>query len=255
MANPAYIAASRLCHVQPTERPRPGELLRQLRELRNFKTPRSASLSFGLSHAHMGNLEKAPGKLNLQADTVERIARGLKVSVDLIHKIASGTLDELPADLDIRSSSQTLSPPDSSKRVHAIRFLGSVSAGLTGDGVAMPIDWLTVSDRFLGGHHPDDLYALEVTGDSMVSEDARWTIPPGSIVLVHENLVPRPGNVVVAWLDDEDLGVLKVYKPADGMVWLLSRNPDHPAIPVSEETPASIRGVMIGHWTPAQGVR
>lgn len=94
---------------------------------------------------------------------------------------------------------------------------------------------------------------MEVTGDSMVSEDARLTIPPGSVVVVHESLQPRPGAVVVAWLEDEDLGVLKVYKRhGDGAVWLLSHNTEHPPILVSDETPASIRGVMIGHWTPAQ---
>lgn len=139
---------------------------------------------------------------------------------------------------------------------HPVRFVGSVSAGLTGDGIAMPIDWIHVADQFLGDHRARDLFALEVTGDSMVSEDTRLTIPPGSIVIVHEHLQPRPGSVVVAWLDDQDLGVLKVYKrQGDGAVWLLSHNSEHEPIKVSDETPATIRGVMIGHWTPAQGAR
>lgn len=233
----------------------PGELFGQLRKRRRIPSARKAADLSGLSNSTISNIERSPGRITMTSDTAGAFARLYRVPVDFILRIASGVIDELPADLDALSTS--VRGPEPTRRVHAIRFLGSVSAGLTGDGVALPVDWLTVSDRFLGGYKADDLYALEVTGDSMVSQDAHLTIPSGSIVVVHESLQPRAGNVVVAWLEDEDLGVLKVFRRGadDGAVWLLSHNPDHQPIRVDDETPARIRGVMIGHWTPAQGIK
>lgn len=194
----------------------------------------------------------------MRTETARKLARTYSAPVSLILRIASGALDELPDDLG-RESVQTRDLARGSGerggRIHPVRFLGTVSAGLTGDGVAMPIDWLSVSDYFIGGYKPEDLYALEVTGDSMVSEEARRRVPPGSIILVHERLAPEPGQLVVVWLEQQDIGVLKEYRQDDDGTWLLSRNPDYAPIYVNEGNPGLMRGVMIGHWTKGPGIR
>lgn len=191
----------------------------------------------------------------MQGDTIRRIARATSVPTWFLDKIAAGAIDELPDDLGELRLQAANEQRQTRGRIQPVRFLGSVSAGLDGDGVADAIDYLGVADYFLGEYDPDDLYLLEVTGDSMVSDDARQYVPPGSIIIVHEHLVPEPGQVIVAWLDNEDMGVLKVYEEKDGETWLVSYNASHAPIKVTEETPASLRGVMVANWTKAPGFR
>lgn len=259
-----YSVGSRVSAMATPETPKgpftPGELLRQLREERKINSAREMARRTGLSHTLHSEQEKALGPINMQGDTARRIARATSVPMWLIDKIASGAIDELPDNLDelraqALSEQRSLSERQTRGRIQPVRFLGSVSAGLDGDGVADAIDYLGVADYFLGDYNPEDLYLLEVTGDSMVSDDARQYVPPGSIIIVHERLEPLPGQVIVAWLENEDMGVLKVYEEKDGETWLLSYNSNHAPIRVTEETPASLRGVMVANWTKAPGFR
>lgn len=233
----------------------PGELFQELRKRRGINSARELARRTGLSHTTITNLENATGPVNMHSDTGRRIARATSVPTWLIDKIATGALDQLPEDLDQLQAQQPATSQQTRGRIHPVRFLGSVSAGLDGDGVADAIDYLGVSDYFLGEYKPEDLYLLEVTGDSMVSDDARRFVPPGSIIIVHEHLVPEPGQVIVAWLEHEDMGVLKVYDEKDGETWLVSYNSTHPPIRVTEETPASLRGVMVANFMRAPGFR
>lgn len=233
--------------------PTPGELFAALRIRRDFQSVRGAAKAMGLSHTTISNVENAPGRVNMTSDTARRMSRLYSVPLWLIDKIASGALEELPDDLDALHLANDIA--STRGRIHPVRFLGSVSAGVTADGVAGPVDYLGVSDYFLQRYRPEDLYLLEVTGDSMLSENARQYVPAGSIIIVHEHLQPMPGQVVVAWLQREDMGVLKVYEEKDGDTWLMSYNAKHPPIHVSEDEPAMLRGVMVANWTRAPGFR
>lgn len=236
----------------------PGQIFQELREARGIPSARQAAKLVGISHTRIREIEDAPGRIGMRTSTAQAFARAYSVHVNLIHQIASGVLENLPSDLDAstdhvggESDRHTGYRRDRPRgRVNPVRFLGTVSAGLNADGVMQPIEYLAVSDFFTNGHDPDELFALEVTGDSMVSEDKRQEIPPGSIVLISENLAPRDGMVVVAWLENEDIAVLKTFHHGDDTetTWLLSHNPDHKPILIDESTPAVIRGVMVGQW-------
>lgn len=113
-----------------------------------------------------------------------------------------------------------------------IRYMGEVSAGLLGNGAAEPPQMIEVPSAFLESYSPDDVYALRVNGSSTLSGDARRNIADGSIVLVNERLQPLDGQMVVAWLHDEDLGVIKAWRPKGERVWLVSYNGKHPPIAV-----------------------
>ena len=135
----------------------------------------------------------------------------------------------------------------------SIRFLGSVSAGLYASGEAADeTKYLDVPRMFIAQYKSEDLFALEVTGDSMASSDVQRHIPEGSFVIVHSNLQPSyNGQLVVVWLEHEHLGVLKEWKKDERGLWLLSYNPDqdaHGAIRIDQNTPAQLCGVVIGDY-------
>ena len=57
------------------------------------------------------------------------------------------------------------------------------------------------------------------------------------------SIKPETGKVVVASLDGE-FTVKRLGVDRDGKGWLLSENPEYPAIPVSAESDFSILGVV-----------
>lgn len=238
----------------PYKESTPGELLRQLRERRGITSVRQAARQAGLSHTSISSYESSIAGIGMLNETINRLARIYDVPREFIDKIATGAITELPEDLDALKR-QDNGQTDSRVRgmVYPVRFLGSVSAGFDGAGIATPVSFLGVADFFLKNHNADDVYALEVTGDSMLADDVRHDVPPGSIVLIHERLQPIPGQIVVAWLENEDVGVLKVYREENGEVWLVSHNAEHPPVKIDADTPASLRGVMIAQWKKAPG--
>lgn len=252
-----YSDAFTMANMAPPERAHtPGELLQQLRLKRGISSLREAGRRSGLSHTSIANFENAIGEIGMHTETARRLSRAYSVPRSFIDQIATGAIEALPDDLDSLASQEPSRQADTrvKGRIQPVRFLGSVSAGLDGDGIAAPVDYLAVADFFLKNYRADDVYALEVTGDSMISDDLRRYVPPGSIILVHEELVPMPGQIVVAWLENEDMGVLKVYEEHHGEVWLVSHNASHAPIKVDSDTPASLRGVMIAQWTKAPGI-
>jgi len=92
----------------------------------------------------------------------------------------------------------------------------------------------------------DRLYALQVDGDSMFCEDLPYSIPPGAYVVVSPDLDPQPGDLVVAWDEENEVGYLKEYRPRrDGYQVLRSWNPEVPPIVVQDGDRVQIRGVVV----------
>lgn len=135
-------------------------------------------------------------------------------------------------------------------------FLGTISAGWKGlsavdngtETRAIPT-WIV--DRF----GEDDIFALDVTGDSMTCQDVKVEIPAGSECFFHSELNPENGDIVAVWLDDHDMGVLKVYRPQDGYTVLESYNKQHPPIVVNQDNPGRVCGVYLGKNTRAPRFR
>lgn len=74
------------------------------------------------------------------------------------------------------------------------------------------------------------LFLLKVSGDSMV--DA--AICDGDWVVVRQQPVAEPGDIVAAMLDGE--ATVKTFKRRDGHVWLMPHNPAYEPIPGDEAT-------------------
>lgn len=134
----------------------------------------------------------------------------------------------------------------------AVRHAGSVSAGLKNVSAAIEDTYLVEIPRNIArNYNREDIFVLDVEGDSMVSQDVRTTIPPGASVVFHRTLEPKPGQVIVCWLEAYDIGVLKVAKTDDTEHLVLeSYNREYAPIIVNKDNPAIWQGTMIGHWVP-----
>ncbi len=129
----------------------------------------------------------------------------------------------------------------------SVRLMGTVSAGRFGDAFAddelMHVD---IPAHVLKHHDPSDVFALDVSGDSMLCDDAARSIPQGTRVYFHSRLRPNVGQVVCVRLEQEDISVIKLYRPGSNFVTLMSHNKAHRPIVIDENTPAKIEGVKIG---------
>jgi SOS-response transcriptional repressor LexA len=137
-----------------------------------------------------------------------------------------------------------------------IRHFGTVQAGnfpFDSDGVVTngheKVECPVVSAR---GFDPDDLFILDVTGDSMTCEEVKRSIPEGSSVLFHSKLEPRKGEVVVVWIPElgpKGVGVLKVFsRDKDEEIVLESYNPRGPRLPAQRYPGMRLQGVAIATW-------
>lgn len=88
-------------------------------------------------------------------------------------------------------------------------------------------------------HVREDTYLLEVRGDSMIGEQIR----DGDFVVVQRQRPPRPGDVVVAILEDETATLKKYYPQKDGSVIL---QPANPALQPIHVPRVEVRGVVTG---------
>ena len=115
-----------------------------------------------------------------------------------------------------------------------VPLVGRIAAGapllaeeMVGDVYAMPRQ--VVGDG--------DLFALTVTGDSMIGA----AICDGDIVTVRRQDSADHGDIVAALLEDE--ATVKQLRRQDGQVWLMPRNPAYQPIPGEH---AQILGKVVG---------
>jgi repressor LexA len=88
-------------------------------------------------------------------------------------------------------------------------------------------------------HVREDTYLLEVRGDSMIEEQIR----SGDFVVVQRERRPKPGDIVVAILEDETATLKKFHPQPDGSVIL---QPANRALAPIHVPRLAIRGVVTG---------
>ena len=88
-----------------------------------------------------------------------------------------------------------------------IPLAGSVAAGVPVEAVEN-VESLSLTSAFGSG---DDIFALEVTGDSMINEDIRQ----GDYVICRRSRVADDGQLIVAIVDDENATLKRFYKEKD----------------------------------------
>jgi repressor LexA len=96
------------------------------------------------------------------------------------------------------------SPPVNSTEAKGIPLAGRVAAGVPVEAVEN-VELLSLSSAFGSG---DDIFALEVTGDSMVDEDIRQ----GDYVICRRSRVADNGQLVIAIIDDQNATLKRFYR-------------------------------------------
>jgi repressor LexA len=94
--------------------------------------------------------------------------------------------------------------PTDAAEIKGIPLAGSVAAGVPTEAVEN-VESLSLNSTFGSG---DDIFALEVTGDSMIDEDIRQ----GDYVICRRSRIADDGRLVVAIVDDENATLKRFYK-------------------------------------------
>ncbi len=87
----------------------------------------------------------------------------------------------------------------------------------------------------------DDLFALEVKGDSMI--DAM--VNDGDIVIMKRSQEARNGEMVAIWLNDRDETTLKYFYLENGRVRLQPANPTMQPIYIDDPSVVEIKGKVV----------
>lgn len=87
----------------------------------------------------------------------------------------------------------------------------------------------------------DELFALEVDGDSMI--DAM--VNDGDIVIMRRTQEARNGEMVAVWLNDKDETTLKYFYRENGKVRLQPANPTMQPIYVDDPSTVQIQGKVV----------
>ncbi|MCB9638981.1 MAG: transcriptional repressor LexA [Myxococcales bacterium] len=123
-----------------------------------------------------------------------------------------------------------------------VPVLGTVAAGVPIPRVEEAKETLIVDPNLLGTTSPDDVFALEVQGRSMIND----AILEGDYILVRQQKDAKNGEIVVAVVEDE-VTVKRFYRE-NGKIRLQPANDTMSPIQVSEldQKDLSIVGVAIG---------
>ena len=102
-----------------------------------------------------------------------------------------------------------------------IPLLGRVNAGMPSDNPEYREGDICIDSSMLGKSDAEKLFALRIQGESMRD----LGMYEGDIIIVEQNAAVRPGDVVVALVNNEV--TVKTYRPAPGnIIELHPANPD-----------------------------
>lgn len=128
-----------------------------------------------------------------------------------------------------------------------IPIVGKIPAGeplLAEDNI---VAYLPIDPSMYGLSNPDNLFFLQVIGDSMNN-----VIPDGSYVLIKKQDYAETGDVVAAIINGDNEATLKRFKQLDDMFVLLepdSTNPEHIQRVINlKDTDFKIVGKVIGDF-------
>jgi len=127
--------------------------------------------------------------------------------------------------------------PSTATEPTGIPVLGRVAAG---QPILAEENWSGTLDMNQVFGESENLFALEVRGDSMIDAG----ILQGDHVIVQKQDTARPGEIVVALLEDE--ATVKYYRPHKDRVELVAANAKYAPIVVEEDTSFSILGIVRG---------
>ena len=118
-----------------------------------------------------------------------------------------------------------------------IPIYGTIPAGFADDRQQGADGCVSVDLGTLGLRSADKLYALRVSGDSMIGKH----IVHGDIAIVDSARLPRSNDVVAALIDGES--TLKTFAMERGKAVLRAENPRYPTLVPAQEL--QVQGVMV----------
>jgi len=128
-----------------------------------------------------------------------------------------------------RSIEVVASESFSTRHVVSIPILGDVPAGTPEKKEGNRSDVITVDEAILGNCKGHRLFALKVTGESMIGRN----ICDGDWVIADADASPHEDDVVIALIDGDN--TLKTLAKEKNSYYLKSENPNHPNwIPMEE---------------------
>lgn len=214
---------------------------------RGFKQGEIAE-SLELSQGTISNMEKKPEKhlLTKHPNFVLQFLELYQFSEGRIKQLAVEFGIELP--FSFMSKNQYAQATDADKALYVGRINGGLRSALKENEsekryVSVP-GWIKDKCNLA------DVFVATVAGDSMACAEVRDELPEGTEVYFCRSLQPESGNIVAVWLQGEDIGVLKKFKPGRNYTTLESYNGTHKPITVDEANPGIIQGVLIGYSRP-----
>ena len=104
------------------------------------------------------------------------------------------------------------------------------------------IDSYNQETRFITGKMPKNTFCLVVSGNSMENNDASYTFPNGSLILVNPDKIPEIGDYVVAVNEATQEATFKQLLEDCGKKKLVPLNTQYQVMDVTENT--VIKGVV-----------
>lgn len=131
--------------------------------------------------------------------------------------------------------------------IQRVPLISWVAAGAWSEA----IDLYEVGDAEVWMPCPDPIgprgFALRVEGDSMTSPYPGYeSYPHGTFIYVDPDVAHKSGDPVVAKLPSSNSATFKIFIEDAGQFYLKPLNPQHPMIPITEET--HIVGVLVGSY-------
>ncbi len=117
-----------------------------------------------------------------------------------------------------------------------VRVLGRTAAGSPVLAEAGHVEWMQVPQELIGRNDPDQVFALDVDGDSMVGD----SVLDGDRVIVRSQKEAADGDMVVAEITNPITGnaetTVKRYRVKGGRTWLAPSNPNYEPIDAQDAT-------------------
>ncbi len=145
----------------------------------------------------------------------------------------------LGIDLSDSSNVQTSPATKATSAVH-IKELNTRTNSLTGS-------YVQVHYGYSSGYESSLLRALVIDSTVLGSDEVRARIEKDSLVIVHSDLEPRKGDIIVLWIEDQGRTALTEYWPERRLTKLLSWEEHDAPLTLNEETEYKIRGIVISY--------
>lgn len=173
----------------------------------------------------MLNFIQAFTKRNQYAPSLKEIAQALGLSPTskslisrYIHKLESlGVLERPPG----RYRTLQLKKIKTNHSPWVIPFLGKIAAGVPIEAIENQEE-IDVTDLFVTRHKSQDLFALQVKGDSMIEEG----ILDGDTIICEKASAADQGAIVVALVDQYEATLKRIHYLKNDMVKLIPANPN-----------------------------